>query len=106
MPYTHLTKNPSRKFEGVLIPLEIWLYSGINALEKSLWAEIESLEDDKEGGCYASNAYLCKFCAVEERRLRQMISNLKEKGLLTQVSFDGRKRILKTLLPEYRDIKK
>lgn len=96
---THPTKLLSRKFKGIWIPSQIWLYQGINALEKSLWAEIESLTDDDEGGCYASNAYLCEFCGVEERRLQVMLSNLKKQGLLIQVSYDGKKRILRTLLP-------
>lgn len=90
----------SRDFKGIWIPREIWLRKDISALERSLWAEIHSLYDHEEGGCYASNEYLCEFFDVKERRLQEMISNLKEKGLIVQISFNGRKRVLKAIEPK------
>jgi hypothetical protein len=90
----------SRDFKGIWIPREIWLRKDISALERSLWAEIHSLYDCEEGGCYASNEYLCEFFDVKERRLQEMISNLKEKGLIVQISFNGRKRVLKAIEPK------
>lgn len=89
----------NRDFKGIWIPREIWLRKDISALEKTLWAEIHSLYDKEKGGCYASNEYLQDFCGVQERRLSGMITNLKEKGLIEQVSFDGRKRVIKATLP-------
>lgn len=89
----------NRDFKGIWIPREIWLREDLSALEKSLWAEIHSLFDRETGGCYASNEYLAKFCGVQDRRLREMISNLKSKGLIEQVSFNGRVRVIKAIVP-------
>jgi hypothetical protein len=88
-----------RDFKGIWIPREIWLRKDISALEKSLWAEINSLFDPENGGCYASNEYLADFCGVQDRRLREMISKLKSKGLVEQVSFNGRVRVIKAIVP-------
>lgn len=89
----------NRDFKGIWIPREIWLAKDLKAQEKALWAEIHSLYDEEHGGCYASNDYLCEFIGVKERRLQVMIGTLKEKGWLEQVSFNGRQRILKAIIP-------
>lgn len=89
----------NRDFKGIWIPREIWLDPRILPNEKILWAEIHSLYNRQKGGCYASNDYLCKFMGVKERRLQEMISNLKACGLVVQVSFDGRERVIKAILP-------
>ncbi len=67
--------------------------------EKCLWAEIHSLYDPEKAGCYASNDYLCEFIGVKERRLQEMLANLKHLGWLVQVYFDGRNRIIKAVVP-------
>lgn len=90
----------SRDFKGVWVPREIYLDRSIGAMEKLLWAEIHSLYDRDKGGCYASNEYLAEFMGVKERRLQEMISTLKAKGLIVQVSFDGRSRVIKAILPQ------
>lgn len=90
----------SRKFTGIWIPREIYLREDISALEKMLWAEIHSLDDDRYGGCYASEKYLCNFLGVERRRFYVMIKELKEAGLLIDVSFNGRVKVRKAILPK------
>lgn len=94
-----LPVNMNRDFKGIWIPREIWLAEGLAPTEKILWAEINSLHNREKGGCYASNDYLCQFMGVKERRLQEMISNLKAYGLVVQVSFDGRERIIKAICP-------
>lgn len=89
----------NRDFKGIWIPREIWLAKDLSCHEKCLWAEIHSLFDRERGGCYASNDYLCDFFGIQERRLREMISKLKCLGWIQQVSFDGRTRILKAVVP-------
>jgi hypothetical protein len=89
----------NRDFKGIWIPREIWLAQGLAPTEKILWAEINSLHDREKGGCYASNEYLMQFMGIKERRLQEMISNLKSYGLIEQVSFDGRERIIKAITP-------
>ncbi len=88
----------NRDFKGIWIPKEIWL-SDLSCQEKCLWAEIHSLYDPERDGCFASNEYLCDFMGVKERRLQEMIANLKKKGWLIQVSFDGRIRTIKAIEP-------
>jgi hypothetical protein len=89
----------NRHFKGIFIPREIWLCPDLNAQEKALWAEIDSLYCQEKGGCYASNEYLCAFTGVKERCLQDMLSKLKKLGYLEQVSFDGRQRILRAIKP-------
>jgi hypothetical protein len=89
----------NRDFKGIWIPREIWLRNDISCQERCLWAEIHSLFDREKGGCYASNQYLMDFVGVKERMLQIMISNLKAKGLLVEVSFNGRTRVIKAVLP-------
>lgn len=96
---TENKKSVSRDFKGIWIPKEIWLFEGISSLEIILWAEIDSLYDSEKDGCYASNQYLCKLLGVKERRLQEMIHSLKDKGLIIQTGFDGRKRYLKAIQP-------
>jgi hypothetical protein len=50
-----------REFKGVWIPREVWLDRRLNALEKVILIEIDSL-DSTERGCYASNKYIAEFC--------------------------------------------
>ncbi len=88
----------NRDFKGIWIPREIWL-SNFSCQEKCLWAEIHSLFDREKGGCFASNEYLSEFLGVKERRLQEMLSNLKYQGWLVQVSFDGRNRVIRAIVP-------
>lgn len=85
-----------RDFKGVWIPKEIWLDTRLNALDKIILVEINSL--DGADGCYASNEYLAKFCQCSEAKVSKSISLLTELGYIKVVKFDGRKRFLKTCL--------
>lgn len=87
----------SRDFKGIWIPREIWLRKDLSVQEKALWAEIDSLYCEEVGGCYAENPYLMQFMGVKERQLQNMLASLKEKGLIVQISFDGRRRVLKAV---------
>lgn len=89
----------NRDFKGIWIPREIWLAKDLSCIEKCLWAEIHSLFDRETGGCYASNEYLCEFFGIKERRLQEMMASLKSKGWIVQVSFDGRTRVIKAVIP-------
>lgn len=94
------SQQVSRDFKGIWIPREIWLHPELSPLEKLLWSEVHSLYDRERGGCYASNTYLYQFLGIKERHLQEMMSHLKELGLIEQVSFDGRTRIIKAILPK------
>jgi len=88
-----------RDFKGIWIPKEIWLVPDLSKMAVLLWSEIHSLYMTKHGGCYASNDYLCEFMGFKERQLQKYLLELKKKGLLEQVSYNGRFRILKAIVP-------
>ncbi len=70
-----------RDFKGVFIPKEIWLAPFLTAMEKLMWAEINSL--DREFGCVAGNDHFQAVLQVKERQVREYIKRLKDKGLIT-----------------------
>lgn len=82
-----------RDFKGVWIPKEIWLSKELSALDKCIFAEIDSL--DNEDHCTAGNDYLAEFCQCSERKVSETISKLIRLGYIEMVSFDGRCRVLK-----------
>ena len=71
----------NRNFLGVWIPKEIWLSDKLSLMEKVLFAEIESLDNEK--GCWASNRYFAEFFGVSDRQIRTHITSLKNKGFVT-----------------------
>lgn len=89
-----------RDFKGIWIPAEIWLNDNLSFMEVILLAEIDSLAN--QDGCFASNDYFAKFLGVSEVYVSKAISNLTKKGLVKQVAFNGRSRVLKTTLKEYK----
>lgn len=96
-----------RDFKGVWIPRTVWLDTRLNALDKIILTEIDSL-DMSEKGCYASNKYIAEFCQCSETKVSTAISKLIKYGYLYVQSFDGRQRILKSRLSNFerQDIKK
>lgn len=90
----------NRDFKGIWIPREIWLHKELLPLEIMLWAEIHSLHCRERKGCYASNQYFSDLLRVSERYIREMISHLKKLGFIEDVSFDGRVRIIRAILPK------
>mgnify|MGYP003553470699 FL=1 len=66
--------NDNRDFKGVWIPKEVWLDTRLNALDKVILMEIDSL-DQGEKGCYASNEHLATFCQCSKTKVSTAISN-------------------------------
>lgn len=88
-------EEKERDFKGVWIDKEIWLDERLNALEKIIFVEIDSL-DNTEEGCYASNEYLAKFCQCTETKISIAVKKLIDLGYLRVIKFDGRHRYLKS----------
>lgn len=86
-----------RDFKGVWIPKEVWLDKRLSMLDKGILTEIDSL-DMGENGCFASNEHLAEFCQCSLTKVSTSISKLIELGYVSVVSFDGRKRFLKSRL--------
>ena len=80
-------EKPSRDFKGIWIPREIWLSPELSLMEKVLFVEIHSL--DNERGCFASNQYFADFFGVSDRQIRTHIGSLKTKGFIS-VSIQNR----------------
>lgn len=89
-----------RDFKGVWIPKEIWLDTRLNALDKIILAEIDSLDKGDEG-CWASNQYIAEFCQCSITKVSTSISKLISLDYLYIKSFDGRIRYLKSRLSNF-----
>ena len=70
----------TRDFKGIWIPKEVWESNELSIMEKVLFVEIHSL--DNERGCYASNRYFSEFFGVSERQIQNVIAALKGKGFV------------------------
>jgi hypothetical protein len=90
----------NRDFKGVWIPKEVWLDSRLNALDKIILTEIDSL-DQGEKGCFASNKYIADFCQCSETKVSTAVSKLVQLGYLQVKKFDGRQRELKSSLSNF-----
>lgn len=94
------SSQEARDFKGVWIPRDIWLDDRLSAVEKVLFAEIDSLSGG-ELGCIKTNKSLAEFCQCSERTVTQGISHLKELGLVEVESFNGRQRVLRGCLAKF-----
>lgn len=82
-----------RDFKGVWIPKEIWLSNKLSLIEKVLFVEIHSL--DNERGCYASNRHFAEFFGVSERQIRTHIGSLKTKGFVHVAIKNRNERVIR-----------
>ena len=100
--------NYPRDFKGVWIPKRVFLDERLNAIEKIILIEIDSLDAEDSEGCYASNEYLANFCKSSMTKVSTSISKLIKLGYLYVSKNDGRKRYLKSRLSnsESQDFKK
>ena len=90
-------KDTDRNFQGIWIPKLIYLNTEVNWYAKILFLEIHSFtEHGRE--CYMSNKYISSFLRISERQVSRYISELKALGWIEEVSFDGRKRYLRSVL--------
>lgn len=85
----------NRDFKGVWIPKEIWLNEELTLLEKIIFVEIDSL--DNEDHCTAGNEYFATFCNCSESKVTKAIKKLKELNMIEEISFDGRHRKLRVV---------
>jgi hypothetical protein len=85
-----------RDFKGVFIPKDVWLNKDLSALDKIIYAEIDSL-DNEDTGCYASNEYLAEFCCCSISKVSKAISKLIKLGYITISNFNGRQRVMRVL---------
>lgn len=94
--------SEERDFKGVWIKKEIYLDTRLSALDKIVFAEIDSL--DGKDGCFCSNEYLANFCQCGLRTASASVSKLVKLGLVRIDSFDGRTRILRSCLADFASL--
>jgi hypothetical protein len=87
-----MEKHP-RDFKGVWIPKEIWLSDQLSLMEKVLFVEIHSL--DNERGCFASNRHFADFFGISERQIRTYLASLKDKGFITISIHNRNERVMR-----------
>lgn len=87
---------PNPRFIGIFIPVEILDLPELNSTDIIMLSWIDALDDPKNShsGCFASNKYLADRLKLQENTVNKIISKLKDLGLIRQVSFDGRIRVL------------
>ena len=88
-------EKPSRDFKGIWIPREIWLSDQLSLMEKVLFVEIHSL--DNERGCFASNHYFADFFGMSDRQIRTHIGSLKEKGFISVSIQNRNERVIRVM---------
>jgi DNA-binding transcriptional ArsR family regulator len=88
------------KFTGLWIPKEIWDDKRLSLIEKCFLSFIKSLEDNPKKACFASNQYFSKFFNMNTVNVSRHLSKLKKLGYISQQSYDGRLRMIKTRLIE------
>lgn len=93
--------NYPRDFKGVQIPKQVFLDERLNAIEKLILAEVDSLDVEGSEGCFASNEYLAKFCQCSVTKVSTSVSKLIKLGYLYVFKNDGRKRYLKSRLSNF-----
>jgi hypothetical protein len=88
-------EKPSRDFKGIWIPKDIWLSDQLSLMEKVLFVEIHSL--DNERGCFAGNRYFAEFFGLHPRRIAGHIASLKQKGFISVTIHNLNERVIRTV---------
>lgn len=88
--------EPKQRFTGYFIPVEIMEMEDLSWFEKILLSMVDSLYCKEHKGCFASNEYIARKLKVKENTIAKAISNLRKLKLIEDVSFDGRKRVIRS----------
>lgn len=89
--------NPSPRFTGIFIPVEILEIDSITTTEILLLSWIDALYSPEYGGCYASNGHLAERLKIEENTLAKSLVKLRKLGLIEDVP-NPEKRVMKALI--------
>jgi len=88
--------KPKQRCTGYWIPIELEGL-GLNRQEQFILSIIDTLDSGAPYYCFASNKYLADKCELSESRISFYITKFKRMGLIEEVGFNGRRRILKSL---------
>lgn len=96
--------EPRARFTGIFIPAEILECQQLSYFEMILLSWIDALYDPEHGGCFASNEYLgIKLQNSQPNTVAKALTKLRRLGLIEDVSFDGRKRVIRALINRHVD---
>lgn len=93
--------NPNPRFTGIFIPVEILEMEDLTLLDQLLLSWIDALYSKEHGGCFAKNDYLADRLRVKENTIAKALTKLRQKGLIEDVSFDGRHRIIRAKVGKF-----
>jgi len=82
------------EFIGVFLPRGLCLDKGLSWTERVLLNEIHSFEKKSGRGCFAGNGHFAELLGVTPGTAANMISDLKKREYVVQISFDGKNRSL------------
>jgi hypothetical protein len=91
-------REPTHLMEFFLIPVQIFENDNLTLTEMFLFSLIKML--DGKDHCFASNDYLANIMGVRSQKITEAISKFIKLGLVQEVSFDGRIRVIK-INPEW-----
>lgn len=88
------TEGLTHTHRGIWIPKALQYHTELNAIEKILIAEIDSLDEEGKNGnwCHASNKYFALTNGMKESVVKMAISRLRSKGFIIDRKFTGRVR--------------
>ncbi len=92
---------PKPRFTGIFIPVEILELKTLSFFAMLLLSWIDALYSEDHGGCFASNDYLAQKLNVEANTVAKELTNFRKMGLIEDVSFDGRTRVIKAKINDY-----
>ncbi len=93
--------NPTPRFTGLFIPVEVLNHPELTLLEQMLLSWIDALYSEAKKGCYASNDYFATKLKVKENTIAKALTSLRQKNLIEDVSFDGRHRVIRAKIGAY-----
>lgn len=86
-----------RRVKGIWIPIEIWEDENLSWNEKILLLEIDSFSNEDKP-CFISDEYIAKLLGVHPVNANKILNSLIKKGYVKKISFDGRKRLICSML--------
>lgn len=91
--------EPTLRFTCLVIPAEILDLEELTLFEVHLLAYVDALYCPNHGGCFASNEYLAKkMRGAKVNTVAKAITKLRSMGLIEDVSFNGRKRVIRACI--------
>ena len=99
-----MSEAPQPRFTGIFIPAEVLEMEELTLFEMLLLSWVDALYCPKHGGCYASNQYLGKKIRnAQENSVAKALTKLRGLGLIEDVSFDGRNRVIRATINRHID---